>query len=216
MGGPRAPAVALGGVYLVSIAALGPLLGQTADSAATYQDHFANDAALARDVAGGIGLVLAAGLLIWLLVATRAETLEPRQPRLLELCTAFGLVAAAVLMVAAALLLTVPFSLTLGEVTGDSGIATAEVQAGIAQAGSVALFVAALPLAVTVICLGKLGFAAGRSPRWIARTAWATAVLLVLGCSVGGLVPFGAWAIAFGLTWRVPATEDPSGVGKHP
>jgi hypothetical protein len=112
-----------------------------------------------------------------------------------------GAVTAAALVAAAGLLLTVPLSTSIGELTDDPGI-DPSVQAGIAQAGTVVLLVAALCLALTAILLARLGRQSAAVPSWVTATAWATAVTLVLGLSIALLVPFAAWAIALGIVWR--------------
>ena len=66
-------------------------------------------------------------------------------------------------------------------------------------------------LACTAVLLARLGRQNGVVPRWITATAWATAVTLCLGVSVGLLLPFGLWAIVCGLVWRAP----PSGRTAH-
>ncbi len=180
---------------------LGPLLGQTADSSATYAAHFDNNSSVTRDFLGAVGLIIAAALLIWTVIAARYAASASQSPTRRDLAVAFGLVAAAVMMTSAGLLMTVPFTIALGGVTSDTGFAS-EVQSGIAHAGSVVLFVSLFPLAIAVVLLGKLGYHGGNSPRWIAGTAWVAAVLLAMGFTVGLLLPVPAWFIAFGATWR--------------
>jgi len=157
------------------------------------------------DLVGSILLVATALMLTWTVISVRNATAPRIGTTSRDLATAFGLVAASTITAAAGLLMTVPFAATLGRVTGDPGVAP-DVQAGIAQAGSVVLFVAAIPLAVTVVLLARLGAGQGSVPRWVVVTAWVTAALLLLGASVGLLMPFAAWSIALGLTWR-PAGE---------
>lgn len=202
----RAPAVSLGIAFLVSIGLLGTLLGSTADSTATFEVHFGNDAQVTRDGIGGIGLIVSSVILAWLVISMRAAVTDQQQRSRRELATAFGLVSASGLITAAGLLLTVPFTRALGGVTGDTGIETS-VQAGIAQAGSVTLFVAVLPLAIAVVLIGQIGKRAGVLPRWMSVTAWIIAVFLFLGLSVGLLLPFGLWSIALGLTWKQSASD---------
>ena len=131
----RVPAISLGLTYLVSIVLLGELLGSIADSSATYGKHFSDDAALTQDFIGAIALVASSAILVWLIIAMRANVSGQREKFLLDLASAFGIVASAALIMAAGLLLTVPFTITLGRITGDPGIESS-VQAGIAQAGS--------------------------------------------------------------------------------
>lgn len=85
----------------------------------------------------------------------------------------------------------------------------AGVEAGIAQAGTVMLLVAALCLALTTVLLARLGRQNHAVPRWISVTAWAAAATLCLGVSVGLLMPFALWAIALGLTWS-PRPPEPT------
>lgn len=97
-----------------------------------------------------------------------------------------------------------PLTTSIGEFTDDPGIDIG-VQAGIAQAGTVVLLVAALCLAVTTVLVARLGRQNLAVPRWIMATAWVTAATLCLGVSVGLLMPFAAWAIAVGVVWSVPS-----------
>lgn len=202
----RAPAVGLGIAFLVSIGLLGTLLGSTADSTATFEVHFGNDAQVTRDGIGGIALIISSVMLVWLVIAMRAAVTDQQQRSRRDLATAFGLISAGGLITAAGLLLTMPFTSALGGVTGDTGIETS-VQAGIAQAGSVTLFVAVIPLAIAVVLIGQIGKRVGVLPRWMSVTAWMIAVLLFLGWSVGLLLPFALWSIALGLTWKNSTTD---------
>ncbi|MEO8363064.1 MAG: hypothetical protein ABI570_01615 [Ilumatobacteraceae bacterium] len=196
----RAPAVGLGIAFLVSIGLLGTLLGSTADSTATYDIHFSNDAQMIRDGIGGMGLIIASVMLVCLVMAMRESVSDHQQRSRRDLATAFGLVSAAGLITAAGLLLTVPFTTALGAITDDTGIETS-VQAGLAQAGSVTLFVAVVPLAIAVVLIGQIGKRIGVLPRWMSITGWIIAVFLLLGWAVGPLLPFAIWSIALGLTW---------------
>jgi hypothetical protein len=205
----RIPAVSLGIAFLVSIGLLSTLLGSTADSTASYAIHFSNDAQMIRDGLGGLGLVVTSTMLVWLVMAMRAAVSDQQQKSRRDLATAFGLISAAGLIAAAGLLLTVPFTTALGAISEDTGIETS-VGAGIAQAGSVTLFVAVLPLAITVILIGQIGKRCRILPRWVSVTAWITAVFLLLGWSVAVLGVFGLWSIALGLTWKHPTTEKTS------
>jgi hypothetical protein len=172
--------VGLGCSYLLAIVLLGPLLGSSADASTAFSEHFAEDGNRLRDLLGSFALLVAAGSLVWMVVAARTEASTLLGSSLRDLTAAVAVVTASVLVVASALLVTVPATTAIGELTDDPGI-DPTVQAGIAQAGTVVLLVAALCLALA--------------------TAWATAVTLALGVTVVLLVPFGAWAIAVGLVW---------------
>ena len=203
----RTPAVGLGIAFLVSIGLLGTLLGSTADSTATFGIHFSNDAQVTRDGIGGLGLVVSATMLVWLVMAMRATVSDQKQRSRRELATAFGLISAAGLIAAAGLLLTVPFTTALRAISEDAGIETS-VGAGIAQAGAVTLFVALLPLAIAVVLVSQIGRRCGFLPRWVYIFGMFTAgILLFLGWSVGLLVVFGVWSIAFGFKWKQSAPD---------
>lgn len=200
----QAPAIGLGSAYLLAIVLLGPLLGSTADASTAFAEHFADDGNRVRDLLGSLALVVAAGLLAWTGVSAWRSTSGSAESSVRDLSAIGAVVTASALVVAAGLLLTVPLTGAIGDLTDDPGI-EAGVQAGIAEAGTVMLLVAALCLAVTTVLLAQLGRQDGAISRWIAATAWGIAATLCLGVSVVLLLPFGAWAIALGLLWRTRA-----------
>jgi hypothetical protein len=213
----RRPAIGLGCSYLVAIVMLGPLLGSSADASSAFAEHFADDGNRLRDLAGSLALLVAAAMLGWTVVSAPSES-SIDTGTLRDLTAMTGAVTAAALVVAAGLLLTVPLTTSIGELTDDPGIDPG-AQAAIAQAGTVVLLVAALCLALTAVLLARLGRHSGAVPRWIHATAWATAATLLLGVSVALLVPFAAWAIALGIAWRshgspTPATSTPVTEGR--
>jgi hypothetical protein len=197
--------VALGCSHLLAIVLLGELLGSSADASTAYAEHFADDGKRIGDLVGAIALVVSAAMLCWTAVTARRTTVAVT-PATRDLSLIAAVVTASTMAAAAGLLLTVPLTSSLAEITDDPGI-DVDVQAGIAQAGTVVLVVAALGLAATTVLLARLGRQNGVVPRWIAISAWVIAVMLCLGVTVGLLMPFGLWAIALGLTWRAPAGE---------
>lgn len=199
----RRPAIALGCVYFVAIALLGPLLGSSADASTAFADHFNDDGNRLRDLSGSLALLVAAGLLVWTAIEARHATTARDGSSVRDLSTISAAITASTLVAAAGLLATVPLTTSIGELTDDPGIDIG-VQSGIAQAGTVVLLVAALCLAVTTVLIARLGRQNLAVPRWIMATAWVTAATLGLGVSVGLLLPFAAWAIAVGLAWSVP------------
>ena len=205
----------LGVVYLTAIVSLGPLLGSTADSSTAFVDHFARDANVRLDLVASLLLAAASVLLVWTVVLIRhAVEVTPEARRRCDFLGALSVVSASGLLVAAGLLATVPLTTSIGNVTDDPGIES-PVQAGIAQAGTVVLLMSMLVVGATFVLAARLGRASGSIPRWIAVTAWIVAVALILGMSIALLFPFGAWLIAFGLTWKAdervtPPRQDPS------
>lgn len=179
---------------------LGPLLGSSADASTAFAEHFADDGNRVRDLLGSLALLVAAAMLVWTGVTGRRSTSPTAESSVRDLSGIAAVVTASTLVVASGLLMTVPLTTSIGELTDDPGI-DAGVQAGIAQAGAVVLLVAALCLAVTTVLLARLGRQNRAVPRWIVATAWGTAATLCLGASVGLLMPFAAWAIALGLAW---------------
>jgi len=184
---------------------LGPLLGSSADASTAFAEHFEDDGNRIRDLLGALALVVSAAMLVWTaLSAHRMPVAAAASVR--DVSAVAAVIAASTMVVAAGLLLTVPVTTSITELTDDPGIDT-DVQAGIAQAGTVMLLVAALCLACATVLLARLGRQSGVLPRWITATAWATAVTLCLGASVVLLLPFGLWAIVCGLVWAAPGAE---------
>jgi hypothetical protein len=175
----------------VAIVMLGPLLGSSADASTAFAEHFDDDLNRFRDLLGSGALLIAAAMLVWTMVTVRRKTVERAESSVRDLSTIAAVVASSTLVAAAGLLLTVPLTSFIGDLTDDPGIDLG-VQAGIAQAGTVMLFVAALCLAPTTVLLARLGRQDLAVPRWISVTAWITAAL---------------WAIALGLVWASRSSE---------
>jgi hypothetical protein len=203
----RLPAIGLGCSYLLAIVMLGPLLGSSADASTAFTDHFDDDGNRVRDLLGSLALLVAAAMLVWTAVTARQETIARADSSVRDLSTIAAVVTSSTLVAASGLLITVPLTTSIGDLTDDPGI-DAGVQAGIAQAGTVVLLVAALCLALTTVLLARLGRQNLVVPRWISATAWATAATLCLGVSVGLLLPFAAWAVALGLTWTLQPAQQ--------
>ncbi len=206
----RRPAIGLGCAYLFAIVMLGPLLGSSADASTAFADHFSDDGNRVRDLLGSLALLVSAAMLVLTAVVARRETVTRGTSSVRDLAMVAAIVTSCTLVTASSLLLTVPLTTSIGELTDDPGIDDG-VKAGIAQAGTVALLVAALCLAVTTVLLAQLGRQTHAVPRWILATAWATAATLCLGVSVVLLVPFAAWVIAFGIVWsaaQVPIENE--------
>jgi hypothetical protein len=184
----------------VAIVMLGPLLGSSADASAAFAEHFDDGGNRLRDLLGSLALLMAAGMLVWTAVIARQKTIAHAESSVRDLSTIAAVVTSSTLVTASGLLMTVPLTASSGNLTDDPGIDVG-VQAGIAQAGTVVLLVAALALAATTVLLARLGRQNLAVPRWIGATAWATAATLCLGVSVGLLLPFAGWVIALGLVW---------------
>jgi hypothetical protein len=202
----RVPAISLGCSYLVAVVLLGPLLGSSADASTAFAEHFEDDGNRLRDVLGSLALLVTASMLVWTAVVARRQTIDHARSSIRDLSAIAGAVTASAVVAASGLLITVPLTRSIAELTDDPGIDVG-VQAGIAQAGTVMLLVAALCLAPTVVLLARLGRQAHAIPPWISATAWVAAATLALGVSVVLLVPFAAWVIAFGLAWSSEPTQ---------
>lgn len=203
----RMPAIGLGCAYLMAIVLLAPLLGSSADSSATFAEHFGDGGNRLRDLLGTLALLVAAAMLGWTAVAARSTTTPRAGTSVRDLVAVAAIVTSSALVAASGLLMTVPLMASFGTLFDEPGM-EAGVQAGIAQAGTVVLLVAALCLAFTTVLFARLGRQNLAVPRWISVTAWVTAAALCLGVSVGLLMPFAAWAVAFGLVWS-PVTSQP-------
>lgn len=208
----RVPAIGLGCSYLLAIVMLGPLLGSAADASTAFAEHFDDDGNRARDLLGSLALLAAAAMLVWTAVTARQKTIADTESSVRDLSLIAAVVTASTLVAAASLLMTVPLTTSMAQLTDDPGIEV-DVQAGIAQAGTVMLLVAALALAITTVLLARLGRQNLAVPSWISATAWVAAATLCLGASVVLLTPFAAWAIALGVAWSMqppPPTRAPA------
>jgi len=181
-------------LFAVSMVVLGDLLGSFADSDRAFVDHFADGGNRAKDIAGSYLLVLAGLSMIRFAIALAAVRADRRLPIFV---TAFP--AAGATIVAGLSLLTVPLSISFGDLTDDPGLGTA--QAVLPQFGAVALAVGAmLPAAAFVIVLARTP---NLLPRWLSLASYPVAVLLLVAILVAPMMLWSIWIAAVSLTlWR--------------
>ena len=181
-------------LFLAGFALLGDLIGSFADSDRAFVDHFAEDDNRLKDIVGAYLLLFAALCLTWFTVALAARATDRRVPLI-----ATGSVAASAMVLAALAFLTVPLSISFGDLSDDPGVG--EGQALLPQLGFTALFAGVLvPAAVFVVLAGREPHLL---PRWLAVASYPTgALLLVAVLAFAPILLLPAWVAAASITLR--------------
>jgi hypothetical protein len=179
-------------LFVIGFVLLGDLVGSFADADRAFVDHFAEDSNRTKDIVGGYLLMLASVCLTWFAVALAAEATERRVSLIV-----MGSVAAGAMVIAAVAFLTVPLSVSLGDLYGDPGIG--EGQAVLPQLAFTALFVGVLvPAAAFVVLAAR---EPGLLPRWLAIASYPTgALLLVAVLAFAPIMLLPAWVAAASIT----------------
>ncbi|MDH3730592.1 MAG: hypothetical protein OES13_05670 [Acidimicrobiia bacterium] len=164
--------------FVVGLALLSDELGAFGDSDGTFVEHFSSGSQRGADIAGSVALAVAAAAFMYfthLIASAQPDALD--QSSQSGLVRTAGMLAGAFMFVAALALVTVPLSISVGELFDEDGGAFGEGQAVLPQFGFVALvFGAMLPAAVTIAAVARLG----SFPRWLTRASFPIAVLLAL------------------------------------
>jgi hypothetical protein len=181
-------------LFLAGFVLLGDLIGSFADADRAFVDHFAQDDNRLKDIVGAYLLLLAALCLTWFTVALAARSTDRRVPLI-----AMGSVAAGAMVMAALAFLTVPLSISFGDLSDDPGVG--EGPALLPQLGFTALFTGVLvPAAVFVVLAAREPHLL---PRWLAVASYPTgALLLVAVLAFAPIVLLPAWVAAASITLR--------------
>ena len=115
----RIPAIGLGCSYLVAIVMLGPLLGSSADASTAFAEHFDDDGNRLRDLLGSLALLVAAAMLGWTALTARQKTIASAENSVRDLSMIAAVVTASSLVAASGLLMTVPLTTSIGDLTDD-------------------------------------------------------------------------------------------------
>lgn len=191
-------------LFIGGIVSLGGLLGSFGDSDATFETYFASSSNRAGNLVGG-ALLGAAGLVfVWFLVHL-GQWVDPDDGRvgvLPRISMAAGLVFVALLLSATAALVTVPFTVAVGDLFDEEGVLESGrallPQLGFVLLAFFAMWAAAVMIATTTVAARRSGLL----PRWICRVGFvATGVLVVLGLSVVGLFALPAWVALVSGYW---------------
>lgn len=178
--------------FVVGWALLGDELGAFGDSDNAFVQHFSSGSQRAADIAGSVALGAAAvafASFTHLIGSTLPNALDRSSPS--HLVRTSGMLAATFMFVAALALVTVPLSLSVGELFDEDPGAFGDGQAVLPQFGFVALAIGAMvPAAVAMAVSARLGL----FPMWLARSSVAIAVLLALtSVSVISMVLLPIW-----------------------
>jgi hypothetical protein len=181
VGSNRAVSIA-GGLFVVAFTAglafLADELGAFADHDGTFVDHFSTGSQRGADIVGSI--LLAAAAVTFMYFSHLIASIRPdsdNKAATSDLVRMAGILTGVFMLVAVLALVTVPFSISLGEFFDEAGGAFGQGQAVLPQFGFVALvFGAMIPAAVTMVAVARLGL----FPTWLARATIPVAVLLAL------------------------------------
>ena len=160
--------------FVVGLALLGELAGSVGEPDAWFIQHFNSGTERTEDIVGSFLLVASA---IALLTFTRLVAAGARVrsgETMGELAQAAGVLTSFGILLAALSFLTVPLSISIGELYDDS--AFIEGRATVPQFGYVALTVGAMfPAAVMVIAIARLQV----HPVWLTRLSYLIAAMLL-------------------------------------
>ena len=180
-------------LFAVSLATLGDLLGSFADPDDAFETFFSDGGNRASVIVGSLSLVLAGYAMLWLAFAI-AEAWDTRgMPLVVTASLACG-----GMILAGLALVTVPLSISIGDLTDDPGLGMG--QAVLPQFGFVALVIGAmLPAAALVIVIARIP---GLLPRWLSLAGYPVAALLLLALMVGPMVLLAVWIAAVSAVLR--------------
>lgn len=181
-----------------------PTDGPAADLAAFYAGRFH----LELIVAGF--LVAAAGICLAVFAGLIRERLGAREPGLVAIAYASGLLYAALLIVGAALMSTIPVARAVNDVPPPSpDIARYVVSAGYAMI----VWIATLPAAAFIISTSLAAMRARTIPAWVGWAGFAAAVFNVAFITVGPIGWMLLWTLVFTIAWVRRGTPERQAIG---
>jgi hypothetical protein len=181
-----------------------PTDGPATDLAAFYAGRFHLEL-----IAAGF-LVAAAGIFLALFASLIRERLGAREPGLVAVAYASGLLYAALLIVGAALFSTIPVARAVNDVPPPSpDVARYVVSAGYAMV----VWVATLPAAVFIVSTSLAAMRARTIPAWVGWAGFAAAVLNVAFITVGPIGWMLLWTLIFTIAWVRRAAPERQAVG---
>jgi hypothetical protein len=181
-----------------------PTDGPATDLAAFYAGRFHLEL-----IAAGF-LVAAAGIFLALFAGLIRERLGAREPGLVAVAYASGLLYAALLIVGAAVLSTIPVARAVNDVPSPSpDVARYVVSAGYAMI----VWVATLPAAVFIISASLAAMRARTIPAWVGWAGFAAAVLNIAFITVGPIGWMLLWTLVFTIAWVRRGTPERLAVG---
>ena len=199
----RISAIAFGVFYLVGLVMLGDLLGSTADSTSAFTEQFDDTATRIGHILGALAFSLSAVVMIVFGIAFRSLIVQKKVELRLDVLAALAILSAAGLLVASGLIAAPSLVRSIGEMTGDPGIA-ANASAGIAQAGTVVFFFNLLVLGITTGLTSSVGVRSQVIAKPLHIFGLIAALLTIAGFSVIAAFPLGLYWLAIGV-WMRPS-----------
>ncbi|HUG13859.1 MAG TPA: hypothetical protein VMM78_02480 [Thermomicrobiales bacterium] len=194
-------------LFVAGFLLLGELFGGFADPDRFFVAHYANDANLARDLAGGV-LLVAAGLalLLFLEQLTRHLRALGGSDVGLDAAHSSGIVAVTLLLAGAAALTTVTVALTFGLMTDDEPLTSPAVSLAPQLGYVLVMFPAMWALALAIAALVWSGWRVPGWPGWFRWLSVAAVVLLPLSAfAFMTIVLLPVWALGATVwAWRSP------------
>jgi hypothetical protein len=181
-----------------------PTDGPATDLVAFYSGRFHIEL-----IAAGF-LVAAAGIFLALFAGLIRERLGAREPGLVAVAYASGLLYAALLIIGAAVLSTIPVARAVNDVPPPSpDVARYVVSAGYGMI----VWVATLPAAVFIFSTSLAAMRARVIPAWVGWAGFAAAVLNAAFITVGPIGWMLLWTLIFSVAWVRRSAPERTAVG---
>ena len=173
--------VATGVVFVVTFVVGLGLLGEVAGSVGEPDDwfarHFSSSSERAADIAGSFLLFVAALALLFFIemLAVTARSQAPEQQATWAVARAAGMMASVCLLIAALAFLTVPLSISIGELFDDAAFSEGQGGASPVRLRGPLRSERCTRRAAMIVAIARLAIL----PRWLTRLSYVVAVLLV-------------------------------------
>ncbi len=206
----RVAALAIGLFSLAFVAGgmlLGETLGTLGDHDPTFVEHYASAGRRAADIAGGAALIVAGASFLVFAAALRAS--NGRGGLALDVFSHAGVAFSVLLVVAAALFMATPVSMSFGRLFDDTGQFAGGHISVLPQAATVLLLAAAYPIGA--LAVGALAIASRQNdllPTWHQRLGFVCAAVMPLAFFFLPILALPIWSVVTTLAlWRRAPTE---------
>lgn len=188
--------------FVAALMLLGDASGALGDSDPTFIDHYASASRRTGDIAGGVALVVA-GASFLVFVALARATFN-RESLALGVFSQAGTAFAVLLIVAAALFITTPLSMSFGGLFDDTGQFGGVHASVLPQAATVLVLVAAYPVGALAIAAVAVASRTGNVlPRWHRWVGYACAAVMPVAFFFVPIIALPIWSVATAIAlWR--------------
>jgi hypothetical protein len=180
-------------LFVASLVTLGDLLGSFADPDAAFETFFSDGGNRASVIVGSLSLMFSGYAVVWFALAIA----EARECHRTPLVVTASLACGGMILTGLALV-TVPLSISFGDLSDDPGLAMG--QAVLPQFGYVSLVIGAmLPAAALIIVVARIP---NLLPRWLSLAGYPVAALLLLAVMVAPMMVLAVWIAATSAVLR--------------